>query len=142
MACSFGFSFYTTVYHDNCNLEKTFWSLMGFRILCECPLKLSLFQLLQHSIRKLVPSSVKSLPPMVLLYLYKSTVVPFMEFYSYILAVSPKFYLDLLGRLQLQLQRAFGPEIITSLTTWKIFIQISLICFPSSPFLAIYTIFF
>ena len=52
--------------------------------------------------------SMKFLSPEVALYLYKSTMLPFMEYCCCVWAVAPSWYLQLLDKLQKQIWRATG----------------------------------
>ena len=57
-------------------------------------------------------NSMKFLSPEVALYLYTSTIRPYME---YVLAGSPSSYLDLLDKLQKRICRIVGPSLAASL---------------------------
>ena len=49
------------------------------------------------------------------LYLYKSTIHPFMEYFSHAWAGTPSYYLQLLDKLQKRICRTVGPSFATSL---------------------------
>ena len=59
--------------------------------------------------------SVKSLSPEDALYLYKSTIRPWLEYCCYVWAGAPSCYLELLVKLQKQICRTVGPSLSTSL---------------------------
>ena len=53
--------------------------------------------------------SMKSLSPEVVLYLYKSTICPCMEYCCHVWAGARSYYLELLDKLQKQIYRTAGP---------------------------------
>ena len=55
------------------------------------------------------------LSPEVALYLYKSTIQPWMEYCCYVLAGAPSCYLELLDQLQKWICRPVGPSLAASL---------------------------
>ena len=59
--------------------------------------------------------SMKFLSPEVALYLYKSTICPYMEYCCHVWAVAPSCYLELLDKLQKRLCRTVGPSLAASL---------------------------
>ena len=59
--------------------------------------------------------SMNFLSPEVALYLYKSTIQPYMEYCCYAWAVAPSCYLELLDKLQKQICRTVGPSLAASL---------------------------
>ena len=59
--------------------------------------------------------SMKFLFPEVALYLYKSTIRPYMEYCSYIWHSAPSCYLEFLDKLQKRIRRTSGPSLTTSL---------------------------
>ena len=59
--------------------------------------------------------SMKFLSPEVALYLYKSTIHPFMEYCCRIWAGVPSCYLELLDQLQKRICRTVGPALAASL---------------------------
>ena len=59
--------------------------------------------------------SMKFFSPEVALYLYKSTIRPFMEDCFHIWGGAPSCYLDLLDRLQKRISRIIGPSLTASL---------------------------
>ena len=59
--------------------------------------------------------SMKFLSPKIVLYLYKSTIRPCMEYCCHVWAGAPKRYLDLLDRLQKRVCRMVGPILAGSL---------------------------
>ena len=59
--------------------------------------------------------SMKFLPPEVVLYLYKSTICPCMEYCCHVWAVAPSCYLELLDKLQKYICRIVGPLLAASL---------------------------
>ena len=59
--------------------------------------------------------SMKFLSPEVTLYLYKSTIWPFMEYCCHVWAGGPSCYLELLDKLQKQISRTVGPSLAASL---------------------------
>ena len=59
--------------------------------------------------------SVKLLYPEVVLYLYKSTIQPCMEYCCHLWASAPSCYLELLDKLQKWICRAVGPSVASSL---------------------------
>ena len=59
--------------------------------------------------------SMKFLSPEVALYLYKSTILPCMEYCCHFWAGTPSCYLDLLNKLQNQTRRTVGPSLAASL---------------------------
>ena len=58
---------------------------------------------------------MKSLSPEVALYLYKSTIRPFMEYCCHVWAGAPSYYLELLDMLQKRICRTVGPSLAASL---------------------------
>ena len=59
--------------------------------------------------------SMKFLSPEVVLYLYKSTIRPCMEYCCHVWAGAPSCYLDLLDKLQKRICRIVGPSLAASL---------------------------
>ena len=59
--------------------------------------------------------SMKFLSPEFALYLYKSTIRPYMEYCCHVWAGAPSCYLDLLDKLQKRICRIVGPSLATSL---------------------------
>ena len=59
--------------------------------------------------------SMKFLSPEVALYLYKSTILPYMEYCSHVWAGAPSCYLELLDKLQKQICGTVGPSLAPSL---------------------------
>ena len=59
--------------------------------------------------------SMKFLSPEIVLYLYKSTIRPCMEYCCHVWAGAPKCYLDLLDKLQRRICRVVGPDLSASL---------------------------
>ena len=59
--------------------------------------------------------SMKFLSPEVALYLYKSTIHPFMEYCCHIWAGTPSCYLELLDKLQKEIYKTVGPSLVASL---------------------------
>ena len=59
--------------------------------------------------------SMKFLSPEVALYLYKSTILPCMEYCCHVWAGAPSCYLDLLDKLQKRICRIVGPSLAASL---------------------------
>ena len=59
--------------------------------------------------------SMKFLSPEVALYLYKSTILPCMEYCCHVLAGAPSCYLELLDRLIKPICRSVGPSLAASL---------------------------
>ena len=57
---------------------------------------------------------MKFLSPEVALYLYKSTISPYMEYCCQVWAGAPSCYLDLLDKLQKQICRIVGPSLAAS----------------------------
>ena len=58
---------------------------------------------------------MKFLSPEVVLYLYKSTIRPCMEYYCHVWAGAPSCYLELLEKLQKRICRIVGPSLAASL---------------------------
>ena len=58
---------------------------------------------------------MKFLSPEVVLYLCKSTIQPYMEYYCYVWAGAPSCYLELLDKLQKWICRTVGPSLAASL---------------------------
>ena len=58
---------------------------------------------------------VKFLPAEVVLYLYKSTICPCMEYCCHIWAGAPRCYLELLDKLDKRIRRTVGPSLTASL---------------------------
>ena len=54
--------------------------------------------------------SMKFLPPEVVLYLYKSTILPCLEYCCHVWTGAPSCYMKLLDKLQKQICRAVGPS--------------------------------
>ena len=59
--------------------------------------------------------SMKFLSPEVALYLYKSTISPYMEYCCHVWAGAPSCYLELLDKLQKRICRIVGPSLAASL---------------------------
>ena len=59
--------------------------------------------------------SVKFLSAEVALYLYKSTILPCMEYCCHVVSVGPSFYLELLDKLQKWICKNVGPSLAASL---------------------------
>ena len=59
--------------------------------------------------------SMKFLSPEVALYLYKSTVLPCLEYCCHVWAGAPSCYLELLNKLQKQICRTVGPSLAVAL---------------------------
>ena len=58
---------------------------------------------------------MKCLSPEVALYLYKSIILPCMEYCCHVWAGAPSCYLELLGKLQKRICRTVGPSLAASL---------------------------
>ena len=58
---------------------------------------------------------MKFLSPEVALYLYKSTICPYMEYFCHLLAGAPSCYLELSDKLQKQICRTVDPSLVASL---------------------------
>ena len=58
---------------------------------------------------------MKFLSPEVALYLYKSTICPYMEYCCHVWAVAPSCYMELLDKLQKRICRTVGPSLAASL---------------------------
>ena len=59
--------------------------------------------------------SMKFLSPEIILYLYKSTIGPCMEYCCHVWAGAPSCYLELLDKLQKQICKTVGPSLAASL---------------------------
>ena len=59
--------------------------------------------------------SVKFLSPELVLYLYKSTIIPCIEYCCHVWCGAGKCYLNLLDKLQRRIFNTFGPELSGSL---------------------------
>ena len=59
--------------------------------------------------------SMKFLSPEIVLYLYKSTTWPSMEYCCHVWAGVPSGYLDLLDKIQKSISRTIGPSLAASL---------------------------
>ena len=59
--------------------------------------------------------SMKFLSPEVALYLYKSTIAPYMEYCFHVFPGAPSCYLELLDKLQKWIRRTVGPSLAASL---------------------------
>ena len=57
---------------------------------------------------------MKFLSPEVALYLYKSTIRPYVEYCCHFWAGTPIYYLELLDKLQKQISRTVGPSLAAS----------------------------
>ena len=55
--------------------------------------------------------SIKFLSPEVALYIYKSTILPYMEYFCHVCAGAPSCYLELLDKLQTRICRTVGPSL-------------------------------
>ena len=55
--------------------------------------------------------SMKFLSPEVALYLYKSTIQPYMEYCCHVWAGAPSCYMELLDKLQKQIYETVGPSL-------------------------------
>ena len=58
---------------------------------------------------------MRFISPKVGLYLYKSTIGPFMKYCCHVWAGAPSFYLELLDKLQKWIRRTVGPSLAASL---------------------------
>ena len=59
--------------------------------------------------------SMKFLSPEVTLYLYKSTIWPYMEYCCHVWAGAPSCYMELLNKLQKRIRKTAGPSLAASL---------------------------
>ena len=59
--------------------------------------------------------SMKFLSPEVALYLYKSTIQPYMEYCCHVWAGAPSCYMELLDKLQKQIYETVGPSLAASI---------------------------
>ena len=64
--------------------------------------------------------SMKFFSPGIALYLYKSSIRPFMEYYCHVWTGAPSCFLELLDKLQKRICRIVGPSLALLLNPWLI----------------------
>ena len=84
--------------------SKLYWSCYTF----------SIAKIASKEIGPLI-RSMKFFSPKIVLYLYKSTIQPCMEYCCYVWAGAPSCYLELLDQLQKRICRTVGPSLAASL---------------------------
>ena len=91
---------------------------------------ITIVKTVSKKIRALV-RSMKFLSPEVILYLYKSTIRPYIKYFCHIWAVVPSCYLEMLDKLQKWIYRTVGPSLAASLESlayhWNL-ASLSLFC--------------
>ena len=97
--------------------EKTSFKMLGLTFSSKlnwCSYIVSVAKTASKKIGALI-RSMKFLSPEVALYLYKSTIQPYMEFCCYVWAGAPSCYLELLDKLQKRICKTVGPSLAASL---------------------------
>ena len=103
---------------DGCVLEeKTSFKKMGLTFSSKLDWDSYIVSIAKTASKKIgaLIRSMKFLPPEVALYLYKSTIQPFVEYCCHVWAGAPSCYLELLDKLQKRICRTIGPSLAASL---------------------------
>ena len=97
--------------------EKTSFKMLGLTFSSKLDWGSYIVSIVSTASKKIGASihSMKFLSPEVALYLYKSTIRPFMEYCCHIWAGAPSCYLELLDKLQKRICRTVGPSVAASL---------------------------
>ena len=97
--------------------EKTSFKMLGLTFSSELDWGSYIVCIVKTASKKIgaLIHSVKFLSPEVVLYLYKSTNWPCMEYYCHVWAGAPSCYLELLDKLQKWICRTVGPSLAASL---------------------------
>ena len=97
--------------------EKSSFKMLGLTVSSKldwCSYIISIAETVSNKIGALI-RSIKFLSPEVALYVYKSTICPFMEYCCHVWAGTSSFYLELLDKLPKLICRAVGPLLAASL---------------------------
>ena len=97
--------------------EKSSFKILEFTFSCKLDWGSYIISVAKSVSKKIgvLIRSMKFLSPEVALYLYKSTIQPYIEYCCHVWAGAPSWYLELLDKLQKQICRAVGPSLAASL---------------------------
>ena len=97
--------------------EKTSFKMLGLTFSSKLDWGSNIVSIAKTASKKIgvLIRSLKFLSPEVALYLYKSTIRPYMEYCCHVWAGAPSCYLELLDKLQKRLCKTVGPSLAASL---------------------------
>ena len=97
--------------------EKTSFKMLGLTFSSKLDWSSYIVSIAKTASKKIgaLIRSMKFLSPEAALYLYKSTIRPYMEYCCHVWAGAPSCYLQLLDKLQKRICRTVGPSLVTSL---------------------------
>ena len=97
--------------------EKTSFKMLGLTFSCKLDWGSYIVSIAKTAFKKIgaLIRSMKFLSPEVALYLYKSTIRPYMEYCCHVWAGASSCYLELLDKLQKRICRTVGPSLAASL---------------------------
>ena len=97
--------------------EKSSFKMMGLNFSAKLDWGSYIISIAKTAFKKIgaLIRSMKFHTPEVALYLYKSTMRPYMEYCCYVWAGAPSYYLELLDRLQKRICRIVRPSLAASL---------------------------
>ena len=97
--------------------EKSFFKMVGLTSSSKLDWGFYIISITKSASKKIgtLICSVRFLSPEIALYLYKSTICPYMEYCCQVLACAGSCYLELLDKLQKRICRTVGPPLATSL---------------------------
>ena len=97
--------------------EKSSFKMMGLNFSAKLDWGSYIISIAKTAFKKIgaLIRSMKFHTPEVALYLYKSTMRPYMEYCCYVWAGAPSYYLELLDRLQKRMCRIVRPSLAASL---------------------------
>ena len=102
--------------------EKSYFRMLGLTFSSKLDWGSDIISIAKTASKKIgaLIRSMKFLSPEVALYLYKSTIRPFMEYCCHVWAGAPSCYLDLLDKLQKRICRIVGLHLLLHLNPWLI----------------------
>ena len=97
--------------------EKSSFKMLGLTFSSKLDLGSNIIPVAKTASKKIgaLIRSMKFLSPEVVLYLYKSTIWPWMEYCCHVWAGAPSCYLELLDKLQKRICRTIGSSLTASL---------------------------
>ena len=97
--------------------EKTYFKMLGLTFSSKLDWGSYIVSIAKTASKKIgvLIHSMKFLSPEVALYLYKSTIQPYMEYCCHVWAGAPSCFLELLDKLQKRICRTVGPSLAASL---------------------------
>ena len=97
--------------------DKTSFKMLGLAFSCKLDWGCYIVSIAKTASKKIgaLIRSLKFLSPEVVLYLYKSTIRPCMEYCCHVRAGAPSYYLELLDKLQKRICRTVGSALAASL---------------------------